>query len=146
MAIAKMRELAGVVQAEVVAVGLQETRFQIVRQVGRDYLSEDLIQKHGILDAEDDFDAFVDIALHPIGAAEEQLGLTAVAEDEDAAVLQESPYDAAHANAAAEAADTGAQGARAADDQVDLHTGLRGAVERLDNFFVEQRIEFGEDE
>ena len=107
---------------------------------------KDLLVKRRVAQMEDHFDAFVDVALHPIGAAEIDFRFAAVAEDEDAAVLEEAPDHAADANAAAEAANPRPQRAGAAHDELDLHAGLRGFVEGVDDFFVEQRIHFGDDE
>src|ERR1700733_1597342 len=111
VAVAEMREFAAFVQAEVIAVVLQDARLEVVGEIGSDHLRENLSEQERILDAEDHFHALVDISLHPIGAAEEKLGLAAVAEDEDAAVFEKSPDHAAHADAAAEAANAGAEGA-----------------------------------
>ncbi len=43
------------------------------------------------------------------------------------------------------ASHAGAQGAHAADDEVDLHAGLGGGVEGADGLAVEQRIHLGDD-
>ncbi len=111
---------------------------QSVAEVRRDHFGEKLVAEHGVPEAENYLDALVDVALHPIGAAEENFGLASVGEDEDAAVLEKTPDDTAHANSAAQPANTGAQRARAADDQLDMHAGLRRTIERLNDFFVEQ--------
>ena len=62
------------------------------------------------------------IARHPVGAAEINFGLAAILEIEDAAVFQEAPDDAAHANPAADSANARDQRALAAHDQIDLHS------------------------
>ena len=99
----------------------------------------------GVAQVEDHFDALVDIALHPIGAAEIDFGFAAVAEDVDAAVLEEAADHAADANPAAESAHSRTQRAGAAHDEFDLHARLRGFVKGVDDFFVEKRIHLGDD-
>src|SRR5271170_7307252 len=101
MAIPEMSEAASLVEADVFAVRHQDARFQCVGQVGRDHFGENLIAEHGVAQAEDHLDALVDIALHPVGAAEKHFRLAGVAEDEEAAVLKEPSNDAAHTDAAA---------------------------------------------
>ncbi len=54
--------------------------------------------KRGIFEAKDYFYAFVEIARHPIGAAQIHLRVAAIAEDENPAVLEESADNAAHAD------------------------------------------------
>ena len=74
------------------------------------------------------------LRVHQVGAAHQQFVLAAVAEVVEAAVLQEAPDDADHADILADAGHAGPQAAHAAHDQVDLHAGLRRAIERLDEW------------
>ena len=68
-----------------------------------------------------------------------------IAENKNAAVLEKAADHASDANTAADAAHARTQRARAAHDQFDLHAGLRGSIERLNDSFVEKRIHFGDD-
>src|SRR5580700_3839570 len=135
--IARGGELTRLVSPNVIAIGEQDSRFFRVDEVGRDHLVENLTAKRGILQAKHHFHAFVNVALHPIGATQIDFRVSTVAESEDAAVFQEAPNDASNANAAADAANTRAQSASSAHDQFNLDAGLRGAVESLDDFLVE---------
>src|SRR4051794_14975706 len=66
--------------------------------------------------------------------------MTAIFKIEDAAVFEEAADDAANANAAADAANTGDQNALAAHDEIDLDTGLRRAVKRFDDSRIDNRV------
>ena len=72
--------------------------FKRVREVGRDHFGEKLVAQRGVLQTKDHLDAFVDIALHPIGTAQKYFGVAAVPKDENAAVLEKPADNAAHAN------------------------------------------------
>src|ERR1700716_2311123 len=82
------------------------------------------------------------IARHPVGAAEVDLRLAAVLEVKDAAVLEKPAHDTAHADAVADATNPWPQRADATHEQIDVHACLRSAVERLDNIFVDQGVDF----
>ena len=90
------------------------------------------------------FHALVNISMHPVRATEVCFRCAAVAEYEDAAVLEEAADHAPHANPAADAAQPRSQRARSAHHQLDLHTRLRSTIQRLDNSFIEQRVHFRE--
>src|ERR1700685_1444484 len=104
MPIPEVSEAPSSMEPYVFAIRHQHARLQCVGKVGRDHFGENLIAEHGVAQTEDHLDALVDIALHPIGAAEKHFRLAGVAENEDAAVLEKAPDDAAHANPAAEPA------------------------------------------
>src|SRR5579863_7906659 len=70
MAIAEMREAAGFVETDVFAVGHQYASLQSVAEVRSDHFGEKLIAERRVAQTEDHLDALVNIALHPIGAAE----------------------------------------------------------------------------
>ena len=75
---------------------------------------------------------------------QKHLLLRAFAEHQDAAVLQEAVDDAADADVFRDARQPRPQAADAADQQVDRHAGLAGAVEGLDRAAVDERVELGE--
>src|SRR4030088_299719 len=81
------------------------------------------------------------IARHPIGAAEVDLRLAAVLEIKDSAVFEKTAHDTAHADAFADATNPRPQRADAAHEQIDVHSCLRSAVERLDNVVVDQGVD-----
>src|SRR3984957_439580 len=109
-------EVASFVSSNVIAIGEQDSRFFGVGQVGRNDLIENLAAERGVLQTKHHFHAFVNVALHPIGATQIDFGVPTVAESEDAAVFQEASDDASNTNAAADAANTRAQSASAAHD------------------------------
>src|SRR5579883_3504065 len=83
----------------------------------------------GIIDGEERFYASIQVALHHVRAAQQNFFVAAIAKVIDATVLQKAAYDAAHADSFAQTRDAGAQTADTTYNQVDLHPGLRGAVE-----------------
>src|ERR1700716_3634509 len=85
------------------------------------------------------------IARHPVGAAEVDLRLAAVLEIKDSAVLEEPAHDTADADAIADTTNPRPQRANAAHEQINVHSCLRSAVERLDNIFVDQGVDFDDD-
>ena len=76
-----------------------------------------LAQREGRLDAP------VEVALHQVCASEVDLLVVTFAEGEDAGVLEEAADDGADADVFADAFEPRAQGADAADDEVDLNAG-----------------------
>ncbi len=83
--------------------------FASIREIGRENFIADALAERGIFEGENHFDAFVEIAGHPIGAAEKHLRLAAIFKIVDAAVFEKAADDAAHADAAADAAQSGNQ-------------------------------------
>ena len=73
---------------------------------------------------EQDFDALIEIALASSRRCRDRSRHAAIFKIEDAAVLEETAYDAAHADAAAEPANARDQHALASHDEIDFHAGL----------------------
>src|SRR5271163_1731089 len=96
--------------------------------------------EEGILERENHLHAFVKIARHPVGAAEKHFRLAAIFKIVDAAVFEKAADDTAHADPRADAAETGNQGTLAADDKVDFHASLRGAIEGLNDALINERV------
>src|SRR5438309_6212177 len=92
-----------------------------------------------------DFHTLVEIAGHPVGAAEIDLFLAAVGEMENATVLEKAAHNAAHANTVTNPAHAGTESAHAPDDQIDIHSRLRGAIQPHDDVLVEQGIHLCDD-
>ena len=69
----------------------------------------------------------------------------AVAEAEDAGVLEEAADDRLDADALRQAGDARPQAADAAHDQVDLDAGLAGVVERVDDLGIDQGVQLHPD-
>src|SRR5258706_5124480 len=61
-------------------------------------------------------------------------------------MLEETIDDRRHADVLADAGHAGHEAADPADEQVDLYTGAAGAIERLDDTRIDERIHFGHDE
>src|SRR5581483_11332145 len=87
----------------------------------------------------------IKITRHPICAGKVNRILTAVGEIKNSAVLKKASDNAAYAYAVADAANTGPKRGHATYDQVDLDSGLRRAIKRSDNIFVEQGIHLRDD-
>src|SRR5687767_6155446 len=98
-----------------------------------------------VLDRSDGLDAAIEIARHPVSRSEVVLLVAAVCEVEYARMLEESSYDADHADAIADARDTGPQTADAANDQIDLDSGPRRFIERLDCLGIDERVHLRND-
>ncbi len=126
-------------------VGAVRLQFARVDRIGQ-HTPEQIIAQGGaqdrVLDREEGLHAPIQVALHQIRAAEEHLLAAPIGKVINAAVLQEASQDAAHADRLAESRNTGAQAADAAHDQIDLHAGLRGAIEGGDDFGVDQGVHF----
>src|SRR5271157_6348540 len=60
-------------------------------------------------------------------------------------MLQETPHDAAHADAAADAAQAGHQRALSANNQVNLNTRLRGAIQSANYRRIDDGVALGDD-
>ena len=60
-------------------------------------------------------------------------------------MLEQTPNNAAHADAIADSANSGAQSAHSPHDKIDFDSGLRCPIKRLDDGFVEERIHLGDD-
>ncbi len=60
-------------------------------------------------------------------------------------MFQEAPHDAAHVDAVAHSQFAGPQSAHAANDQVDINSGLRCPVQFFDNALVQQPIHLCDD-
>ena len=60
-------------------------------------------------------------------------------------MLQQSPYNTSHTNSIADSAHSRTQSAHPANNQIDFYSGLRCAIEFLNNGFVEQRIHLRND-
>ena len=68
-------------------------------------------------------------------------GVAAGAEQEDPRVLEEPAEDRADLDVLGQPGHAGPQRADAAHPDVDLHPGLRGAVERVDELLVDDRVD-----
>ena len=114
-----------------------------VLEIREQNLIEDLCMDGRILDRDQQLDASVEVARRPVSRRDEELGLIAgqdlaVAEGEDAAVLEEAADDGADMDVLAHAGNAGAQAAVAADDQFDLHPGPARLVELLDDRRIDE--------
>ena len=63
----------------------------------------------------------------------------------DPGVLQKAAHDAAHPNPLRQSRDTGLEGAEPAHAEIDLHSGLRGVVQRADDFRIVETVQLGAD-
>src|SRR5579875_119763 len=126
--------------ALICAISSQLVSVGIIGQQRLDNLLRNHIAEQSRFDGDERLYAIIEVALHHIGATDVYFGITVIAKVVNAAVFQEATHDTAHANGFANAWQTRTQAADAAHNQIDWHTGLRGAVEQANNIRVGQRI------
>src|SRR5665811_67722 len=129
-------------RALVTAVRHHAARLDVIHQVLRQDLVADAPHQLLIFHREEQLHAAVEIARHQVGAAQIDFLLAAVAEIEDAAVLQKPPHDAGHPNGLAHPRNSGPQAADPADQQIDPNARLRGTIQTADHFGIHQRVHF----
>src|SRR5215208_2638376 len=100
----------------------------------------ELVAIRRLLDRREQLHAVVEIAGHQVGGADEDPRLAGTLEREDPRVLEKASDDRDDPDVLGDARDPGPQRADAADVEVDLDAGLRGAVERPDAGRVEQGV------
>src|SRR5439155_8315011 len=109
---------------------------------------EDLLQsvaQLGIGHRDDRLDATVEVARHEVGRSEVVLRSPAVAEGENARVLEELAHDRAHANPVREAGHARPQRAHRPDPEIDLRAVLRSRVASVDALLVDQVVDLDDD-
>src|SRR5262249_45361230 len=121
-------------QTGIASIGFECPALHVVLQVRDHDLVEDLLMHGRVLDRYQAFDAVVAVALHPVRRGDEHLGAArgqprAGAEADDAGMLEEAADDALDADVVGKPGYARPQAADAAHDEIDLDTGLRGAVE-----------------
>src|ERR1700739_2039083 len=131
--------------ANVSGIAQQDTRLSIIRQIRIENLSTNALAEKFVTQRHQHFYSLVEIARHPVGAANVNFFFATILEIIDTAVLQESSDNTAHPDAIAQTANPRAQRADAANDQIDLPACLRSLVQGLDNVLVEQSIHLGDD-
>jgi len=80
------------------SVRQQDASVHAVAQVSVESFLHQVCFQAGVVDRTDDFDPTIQIARHPVRAADVNLFITVVREVADAAVLKEAPDDTAHAD------------------------------------------------
>src|SRR5271155_1686017 len=136
---------AGHARTRVSAICGEQAGFARIGEIRRENFIADAAAECGIFERKNYLDAFVEIARHPVRAAKKHFRLTAIFKIIDAAMFKIAANHAAHANAGADAAQTGNQGALPTNDKVDIHAGLRGAIESLNDGFIDERVHFDND-
>ena len=102
-----------------------------------------MLAQAGIVHRRHRLNATVQVAGHPVGAAQEHLGLAAIGEPEQPRVFQEAADHAHHPNVVAGALQARPQAAHAAHHQLDAHPRLGGLVEQGDDRRIHQGIHLG---
>src|SRR5271167_2745958 len=116
--------------ANVGSVTQQDAGLAVIRQVDIENLAAHALTQELVAQRHQNFDTLVEIARHPVGAADIDFFFAAIAEVVDPAVLQKTSHNAAYADAVAQAAHTRTQRANPAHDEINLHPGLGGAIQR----------------
>ena len=98
--------------AHVAPVGHRAPRLDVVLQGDAQDLVDHPVAQPLVLDREHDLDPALEVARHPVGRRQVDLALAAVAEVEDARVLEEPIDDADDADVVAGARDARAAGSR----------------------------------
>src|SRR5712671_2291169 len=98
--------------------------------------------QQSIFDRRDDLHPPIEVAGHPVGGPEVQLGVAVVSEIENARVLEKTADDADHSDSITDARNSRPQAADPTDDQVDVHSGLRRIIEMLYDLRIDERIHF----
>src|SRR6478735_5534879 len=109
-----------------------------VAKIGADEFVMNVAADRRILDWEYRLDPAVQIPLHQISATEKEFLVAAVAEIVDPAMLQEPSDNADDADVLTPIFHARSKAAYSANDEIDLDTGLRCAVERSDCFPVDK--------
>src|SRR6266700_2297097 len=133
------------VDRDVGAIGLQAMGIDRIEQDWFEHMLFDGLAQNGSIEGEEGLNAIIEIALHQVSAAQENLLLTIVAEVIDAAVLQEASHNATHVNILADPLNTWTQTAHTPDDEINADPSLRGAIEQIDHPGIGERVGF-EDE
>ena len=107
----------------VASVGEEFSAFHGVMQAGVQDVNQTPAAV-GIFHRDQQFDAPIEIAWHPVGTGEEHTFVTAVKEIDQPTVFQKAVDDAHHANAFAESRHAGSETADASHVQFDVHSGL----------------------
>src|ERR1700741_722620 len=127
-------------QAPVSSVWLKLARFYPVVQKTWKHLVNDLVAQRWIFDRECKLNPPVEISRHPIGAREEDLGLTSIFEVKNPAVLEKPTHDTDDTNVLAEIGNLGPQTTNTPDDKINGDVCAGSFVKFLDDLLIDQRI------
>src|SRR3989454_1204145 len=127
------------------AVGEQLAHLDGVREDGLQDVPHDARLKRWILDREERFDPSPEVARHPVGAGQKDLGIAAVLEVENAAVLEVLVHDARDPDGLRNARKPGTQAADAPDHELDGDAALRGAVQGVDDRRLDEGVHLHDD-
>src|SRR5437667_3785679 len=132
-------------QSPIAPVRLKLACFHPIIQKTWKHLVNDLVAQRWVFDRERQFDSPVEISRHPICAGEEDLGLPAIFEMKNPAVLKKPANDTDDANVFAEIGNFGTQTTDTADDEIDGHVCARGFIEFLNDLLIHHRIQLRND-
>src|SRR5436853_7604826 len=110
--------------ASVGAVRTQTPRFDIVLQIGIEHLGLDPRAQLRIIDRRDQLDPSLEVAKHPVRAADVDLFIASIRKVKDPAVLKKSPDDADDSNITRQSRHSRYQRANSANYQIDLDSRL----------------------
>ena len=124
------------------AVGLDGEGVGVVLEAGFE-VGDEAAAAEGVLDGDEEFDAFFEVAGHPVGGGDEDLRSAAVVEVEDPGVFEEAVDDGDHGDVAGSLAAAGFEAADAADVEFDFDAGAGGLVEGVDDVVVLEGVHLG---
>src|SRR5207237_277924 len=126
------------------AVATQRPRLRVVRQIEIE-VTQDPLSVRLLAHGKGDLDPAEEVALHPVGTREIQLARLAIAEEEDARMLEKAAHHRAHPDVLGDPWNAGPERAEAADDEVYVHAFARCAIQCFDDLWVDQRIHLRDD-
>ena len=129
---------------EIVSVRLHDMSFFIVCKLDIQYVDDFLFQVR-IFHREENLYTSVQVSWHPVCAGHIGFLAAAVAEVEDAGMLQKISDNGTNLYVLADSRNTGLQTADTAHDQIDLYTGTACFIQGCDDTGVAKGIDLGMD-
>src|SRR5260221_1861531 len=130
----------GRLNASIAPIRQQFTRFRCISEFRHQQSIVDSHTQYGVFYWKERLDATIEVALHHICAAQENLFIATISKVVHPAMLKKTSNDTSHLNCLTQTIDTWTQATYAPYNQLDAHACLRGAIKCVNNFRVNQRI------
>src|SRR5205085_7711745 len=131
--------------AAIVSVGVESPALHVVGERERKGLPVDASGQDRVANGKRDLDATKKISRHPVAAGNVELRLAAVFETKYARVLEETIDDRRDADVLTHRCHTRHEAADAANEEIDFHAGVAGAIERVDDRRLHESVELRHD-